>query len=189
MDGFDMSSWEAPKEKQGGKNANGTLPFELLRELKVGTTVLRILDDRPIWRYQHFDGTQALLVCEGEAKDCLFCERQYGRQPSHFGFMNVLDKTDGRVKTGRFSQNLFKKLKPFVATYGDPRRYDVGITRTGLKRDTDYTIVKGDNQSPVEPDVMAQRYDLEKLLTPMSKQAQQQYLGGASSNGKDDLGK
>ena len=169
-DRFDWSAWKTPERSR--KKGNRSIPFPLLRSLKVGTTVLRILDSRPVRCYQHFDGGTDFIVCDSQ--DCPLRQSQSGGRCQEFCFVWVLDRTDEMVKVWRYAnKKLCEKLEALLRSEGDPRAYDVSITRTGLKRDTDYTVVKGKNTKPVQVDA-SQLFDLEKRFASLLEEGQRQ---------------
>ena len=169
---FDPTAWSIAKRRTG---RNG-LPFPLLR-LKPGTAVIRMLDPKPLWRVQHFDGGRALLICP-ETSSCPLCQRGVRRE--RFGFVRVLDKTDGAVKVLRYSPVLGDRLAELIVQAGDPRRYDLCITRTGTGLATRYTISKGDeDQLQLDPR-QAQVRDLARHLQPKTEVDMRKYLAEQS---------
>lgn len=171
-DQFDLSEWQVPEPSSNKQN--GTLPFSLLRKLDEGTTVLWILDARPVRCYQHFNGGKKLLICSED--NCPFCRDDTRRE--EFWFTNVLIRAKGKVKVWRYTKNPAGELHKVLSREGDPRKYDVGITRTGTGRNTRYNIVRIEHKVPVQVD-KSKLYDLEKLLQPMSEDEMKKYLNGS----------
>jgi hypothetical protein len=55
--------------------------------------------------------------------------------------VNVIDRTDGKIKIWQFSRTLKEDIMKFAEINGDPNGYDIVISRKGLKRDdTEYRI-------------------------------------------------
>ena len=166
---FDPVAWSTLRHRA---NQNG-LPFPLVR-LRPGTITVRMLDARPLWRVQHFDGGRALLICP-ETSSCLLCQRGVRRE--RFGFVRVLDKTDGAVKVLRYSPVLGDRLAEVIVQAGDPRRYDLCIARTGTGLATRYAIGKGDEGPPAKIDSgQAQVRDLARHLQPTTETEMREYL-------------
>lgn len=169
---FDPVAWSTLRHRA---NQNG-LPFPLVR-LRPGTITVRMLDAKPLWRVQHFDGGRALLICP-ETASCLLCQRGVRRE--RFGFVRVLDKTDDAVKVLRYSPVLGDRLAEVIVQAGDPRRYDLCITRTGTGLATRYAISKGDeDQLQLDPR-QAQVRDLARHLQPKTEVDMRKYLAERS---------
>lgn len=191
---FDPSAWS--------QNTAGRPPFPLLK-LKAGTYRLRILDPRPVKREIHFDAvTNTAAICPGAERGCPLCARRDKVQLRHY--VNVLDRQDQGVKVLRYSSAVADRLAEVIAVEGDPRLYDLQITRAGQGlSDTTYAVAKVGESGPLTSGPH-KTFDLEALLTPlpvetMRTQLQQQvattnrklkdfYAGSAAATGGSPLG-
>ncbi len=156
-DTFDPSAW-----LEGTRSG---LPFPLLK-LKEGTYRVRILDAKPVKRGVHFESmANKAVICPGAEQGCPFCARRDKVQLRHY--VNVLDRQDSRVKVVRYSSAMADRLADLIAVEGDPRLYDIQITRMGKGiSDTTYAVAKTGETGPLTAGPL-ERFDLETLLKPM----------------------
>ena len=93
-------------------------------------------------KQKYLDQARALREAgkEEEAKD-LFRKTFSTYDPRLKYAVNVIDRTDGKVKIWQFSRTLKEDIMKFAEINGDPNGYDIVISRKGLKRDdTEYRI-------------------------------------------------
>jgi len=118
---------------------------------------------------------------EGEARKKFI--RKYGYEKLPWGktrkryVIHVLDRSDGQVKLLEKGNGLFKEIKKYALNpeYGDPRQYDITITRKGSGLNTEYTVTPARQNTPLTPEELElynrNKVDLAKLkdhshLTP-----------------------
>lgn len=65
--------------------------------------------------------------------------------------IHVLDRETGEVKLLEKGNGLFKEIKKYAMNpeYGDPRQYDITITRTGSGLNTEYTVTPARQNTPL----------------------------------------
>lgn len=93
-------------------------------------------------KQKYLDQARALREAgkEEEAKD-LFRKTFSTYDPRLKYAINVIDRTDGKVKIWQFSRTIKEDIMKFAQLNGDPNGYDIVITRKGLTRDdTEYRV-------------------------------------------------
>jgi len=130
---------------------------------------------------------------EQEAKD-LFRRTFSVYNPRLTYVVNVIDRSDGKIKLWKFSRTQKENIQAISEKYGDPNQYDLIITKrkTGPeKRDVEYTIIPDrENKLLTEAEKQLQTYNLTNIFKPTSLERVQAYLEGRiptkASSGEDD---
>ena len=130
-----------------GSDAVETKKVKFLK-LPAGITNLRILDQVPYSRWQHWiPQAKRSVTCPG--KGCPVCalnniakangeDAPYNNRKTHS--MNVLNRTTGEVELMEQGNNFFEELRIILDDNGDVRDYDIKVRRTGMDKSTKYRI-------------------------------------------------
>jgi len=103
------------------------------------------------------EGNNKRVICSGNS-DCILCEHG-SKVTSRFQLL-AIDKSnwDGKTKSYRgdigvkiveVGKSVVNQIKTLAqdSEYGDPRNYDIRITKTGSGRDTRYTVIGSPTKS------------------------------------------
>ena len=146
---------------------NGELTKTL--KLKAGQNQVRLVSN-PYECQVHWedtvDGTHKRIVCNGQG--CLICNA--GHTPQKRFQVLVIDRNDGEVKILEGGNAIFNQIKTYAMDpdYGDPRNYDIKITKNGSGRDTRYTVVPSPKQFPLS-DAEQKKVSETKTLAELNK--------------------
>ena len=146
---------------------NGELTKTL--KLKAGQNQVRLVSN-PYECQVHWedtvDGTHKRIVCNGQG--CLICNAGHTQQ-KRFQVL-VIDRNDGEVKILEGGNAIFNQIKTYAMDpdYGDPRNYDIKITKNGSGRDTRYTVVPSPKQFPLS-DAEQKKVSETKTLAELNK--------------------
>ena len=146
---------------------NGELTKTL--KLKAGQNQVRLVSN-PYECQVHWedtvDGTHKRIVCNGPG--CLICNA--GHTPQKRFQVLVIDRNDGEVKILEGGNAIFNQIKTYAmdTDYGDPRNYDIKITKNGSGRDTRYTVVPSPKQFPLS-DAEQKKVSETKTLAELNK--------------------
>lgn len=127
---------------------NGELTKTL--KLKAGQNQVRLVSN-PYECQVHWedttDGSHRRIVCNGPG--CLICKA--GHTPQKRFQVLVIDRAEGDVKVLEGGNAIFNQIKTYAMDpdYGDPKNYDIKITKTGSGRDTRYSVVASPKQIPL----------------------------------------
>lgn len=93
------------------------------------------------------EGAHKRVVCSGTG--CPICNA--GHTPQKRFQVLVIDRVDGKVKVLEGGNAIFNQIKSFAMDedYGDPRDYDIKITKAGAGRDTRYTVMPSPKKSKI----------------------------------------
>lgn len=142
---FNSGNWEPSSEESA---AFGNTSFLKLKE---GDTNVRILG-KYVFRNTHYieNAEYRHTICCGT--NCPACEQ--GHTPKMYYYVNVLDRTDDKVKILRFPKSVKDKLKNVISKFGDISQLDICITRTGSNLDTTYEVLPNPVSKPISPAVL-----------------------------------
>lgn len=159
---------DALKKWQPEEGDGSGVPFLSLKE---GSYKLRFLDEEPVCRNVHFESLgKKPVICPENG--CLFCMR--GDAKTFCIYSNVVDRSDNKVKVMRYTKGLANELSQLLAVAGDPRYYDIHVTRTGKgKSDTRYAVAQ---DGPKEGTLKVNKFDLNEVLKPMSVEDQSKHV-------------
>ncbi|TWJ39636.1 hypothetical protein CHCC5027_3549 [Bacillus paralicheniformis] len=105
----------------------------------------------------------------------------YKKQPwgkvKNKNIIHVLDRATGEVKLLDSGNGIFKEIKKYATNpeYGDPRQYDITITKTDTKgngdfHDIEYTVTPARSNTPLTPEeeelYKSKKIDLVEYKTP-----------------------
>lgn len=128
-----------------------------------GTTTLRLLSHSYTYR-THWDNKEKKSYdCEGEG--CKWCAK--GNQPRNRWAYLVLvrDKKAPAIKVMEVGWSVFGTILELAndEDYGDPREYDIKVTRKGSGLDTEYTVIPGkDKKFNKKEEVLTKDLDIDK---------------------------
>lgn len=97
-------------------------------------------------------------------KDNGYDKQPYGKLKSKY-IIHVIDRADGQLKLLDAGAGIFEELKKYAMNeeYGDLRKYDVTITRTGTGwMDTEYGVTPARNNTPLD-DKERELYEEKKI--------------------------
>lgn len=139
--------WEDVK---GNSSDEGKLGFF---KLEAGSSaIVRIVDDEPLSRWTHWiQSAGRSVVCIGEKNGCPCCTanreakdagvkvKPYGNSKKHT--IHVINKSAKKLELLEQGNEFFETLLGYREAMGDLQNFDLKITRTGLKKNTKYTII------------------------------------------------
>lgn len=166
-------SWEEINKRSEGQSGFVKFPE--------GTTTVRLLS--PIYdRWTH-------RVKIGEDYKNLPVEsdkKLNGKTPQCTYVAVVIDRTDGQIKIMEKGVSIFQQISTLAgdSDYGDPRNYDIKITRKGTTmQDTKYTVIASPKQSEIteqekaDYDNFMAKFDLVKYCRPLTDEELFERLG------------
>ena len=111
--------------------------------LEEGTTVIRILSHVYHFQNHYLPDQKKSVDCTGNIATCQWCQK--GNKPRSRWAYYVLNRNTGDVKVFEMGWQIFGSILALAKDkdYGDPRNYDLKITRKGTGRDTEYTVIPG----------------------------------------------
>lgn len=143
------------------------------------SAVIRVLTpaDEMIGLYEHveqFGGNWRTVPCLGK-DTCPLC--MAGKRASYKTYLAVVDISDeNKVKIFKASKTVTKQLIGLVEEYGDLTKRDFKVSRTGTKFDTTYQFFPRDPKAFDTSNI--EMPDMEKVITPMSKEAILELMNG-----------
>ena len=145
MNNFNMD-WNSIKEPGKGGNVD-------FLKLKDGINQMRIVSSPAqinIHWEKGIDGQNKKVICPGSG--CPICKA--GHAPQLRYQIQVIDRTDGKVKVLEQGSTVFNAIKAYAVDpeYGDPSKYDIKIKKEGSGRDTKYSVVASPNKSDLNYD-------------------------------------
>lgn len=96
------------------------------------------------------DGSKKKIVCLGNG--CPICK--CGHSPQIRYQVKVIDRTDNSVKILECGPQIIKEIRKYAldSDYGDLSKYDIKIIKTGVSRDTNYSVVAVPTKSDLTAD-------------------------------------
>ena len=132
-------------------------------------------------KQKYLDQARALREAgkEEEAKE-LFRKTFSTYDPRLKYAVNVIDRTDGKLKIWQFSRTIKEDIMKFAEINGDPNGYDIVITRKGLKRDdTEYRVTPTMAVVPLTSEEQAMKlFTLATIFKVSSVEKINSYLAG-----------
>jgi len=149
------------------------------------TYTIRIVGNYKFFRQHWITKVNRSVICDGV--NCPICTA--GSKGGLRYVVNILDRADGTLKLYEFGRRVKKAIEAIADLYGDPTKYDLIITRKGMKmEDTTYTVIPAREETPLtEAEVALPKYDLEKLYVITPKEKVEAFLRGETTvaKGKD----
>jgi hypothetical protein len=184
--------------KWGSEVQSDRYAFPLLF-LKDGTTQrVRILDDEPVVRFEHFESTgeRKYTICPG--RGCLFCARGDKKSPKFYS--NVIDRQNGQVKVMVYSMAVVdgnegeatNGLRVVMEFEGNPKNYDIEITNRKVRKENkdggisefaSYAVKRVGEKS--EPET-AKKFDIDANLKSMLPSEQEKYVRPSGAQVRED---
>lgn len=129
MDNFLPEDYEAPKTQSNYlKFEQGKNKFRIVSSAIVGY-VYWTSDKKPVRMKEFPENTPEDIRDDSKIK--------------HFWAFTVIDRTDGRIKVCELTQvSIMNAIRACVENddWGDPKQYDITVTRTGEGMDTEYHV-------------------------------------------------
>jgi hypothetical protein len=142
--------------------------------------------DEIISIYEHtvqIGGKWKTITCLGR-QECPLCLA--GERASFKAYINVLDRSDNKVKYWKIGKKVALQLLSLVEEYGDLSGRDFKVYRQGEKLDTTYQFFPRDPK----PEDLSQfeQPNLEEMVAPMTREAILTMMSGGLSSSSDDQG-
>ena len=138
-------------------------------KIKVGDTKLRILTS-PIKGFEYFNAENKPVRSRERIADKDMVNPKQGAKVKEFRAVWAFDYTDNKLKVWSFTQNSIKQQLRDLSKdedFGDPKEYDVKITRSGEDLKTTYMVkAMSKKDFPLTPELSKQllEIDLDKLF-------------------------
>lgn len=165
-------------------------------KLNVGITKLRILDDEPYTRYTHWiqsanAGKGSGVDCIG--RDCPVCaeirkaksqgaKSKYSNTRSNA--INVYNYNTGEVEILDKGMKIFQAIATIASQMGDPKNYDINITRTGEGfGNITYNVLPVFPPTEMSDEVKAKaenKYNIREIRKPLNMTQVQMLIDGKS---------
>lgn len=105
--------------------------------------------------------------------------KAYSFKPRIRYAVNVLDRTDGKVKVWRFSRTMKEGIMAIIEEHGDPNGFDLIVMRKGTDRDTKYSVTAARDHEPLtEEEKALEPFNLSVLLKPTTPEKIKAYMRG-----------
>ena len=142
---FNMD-WNSIKEPGKGGNVDFLKLKDGINQMRIVSTPAQI----SIHWEKGIDGQNKKVICPGSG--CPICKA--GKAPQLRYQIQVIDRTDGKVKVLEQGSTVFNAIKAYAVDpeYGDPSKYDIKIKKEGSGRDTKYSVVASPNKSELNSD-------------------------------------
>jgi len=133
-----------------GGEAQEPAPF---LKLQTGENRIRIVGNPSLidihWE-KGLDGQAKKIICPG--KGCPICK--VGHAPQSRYQIQVIDRTDGKVKILEGGVTIFNQIKECAMDedFGDPTQYDFKIKKEGTGRETKYSLRPNPKKIPLSPE-------------------------------------
>lgn len=109
-----------------------------------GTTTIRLLSHSYHFVNHYLKGENKSYDCTGQAETCQWCQKNIP-QRQRWSYVVLVRGDALAVKIVEIGWTIFETILNLSKDedYGDPRKYDLKITRTGTGTDTSYTVIPG----------------------------------------------
>lgn len=160
--------------------------FDEIRRLQMveKTYTIRILGKYKFFRQHWVNSVQRSVICD--STNCPLCKA--GDRGTLRYVVNILDRADGSVKLWEFGRRVKKAIEAIADLYGDPAKYDLIVTRKGMKmEDTTYTVIPAREEKPLsDVEKALPLYDVEKLYAVTPKEKVDAFLRGETTYKKPE---
>jgi hypothetical protein len=114
-------------------------------KFKEGITTIRLLSHSYHFRNHYVKSENKTYDCTGMIETCELCQKGNPSRQRWAYLVLVRDKENPAVKVMEVGWSVFETILNLSKDedYGDPRGYDLKITRTGKGAETSYTVIPG----------------------------------------------
>ncbi len=108
-----------------------------------GTTTIRILSHSINWKSHYIRSEKKSHTCTGDISTCEWCQK--GDQPKGRWAYLILNRSNKEIRVMEIGWSIFGTILQCAkdSDYGDPRKYDLKITRKGTGLETEYQVIPG----------------------------------------------
>jgi len=133
--------WNADTDTEGRvvrERQKGDLPDKA--NFTPGKHLIKIVSEPKFALVHWFDSVKRRAVCpkttaqEGETVQCLTCDKGLSPQLRYFAY--IINRATGKIELWEFSRTVKEQIASMAEAFGDPKDYDVTLTRQGTKKDT-----------------------------------------------------
>ena len=113
--------------------------------LEEGVTTIRILSHSYAFKSHYIKSEKKSYDCTGDTSTCEWCQKSNRPRGRWAYIVLVRDSKEPVAKVVEFGWSVFETILALAKDkdYGDPRGYDLKITKTGTGLDTNYTVIPG----------------------------------------------
>jgi len=109
-----------------------------------GTTTIRILSHSYHYVSHYVHSEKKSYNCTGDISTCEWCQKGV-KASNRWAYLILIRGDVPVVKPVEFGWSIFGTILELAkdSDYGDPRKYDLKISRKGTDKDTRYTVIPG----------------------------------------------